>query len=521
MRPPSRPPTPSPRRSNVRRLLATLVVAGGPLAGCDLDSFMNPSVTGYWQHTPTTIPILERIDVIEQDGDYWGQTTSPTPEDLLPSDLLYEVVPGDFITVSIYELYTPGAWTSTTRRVAPSGYLRVQELGDIPAAGKSPQEIQDIIEEILRQGYLTRPQVDVVVEEGGAFTYTMYGSVGAPGLFTLRKPDFRLLDAIAVSGGTSPLIKDIYVVRQVELTDEVMPEFERDRGAPEPGTPEAPGGTEPIDIEQLIEQIERPSRDSGVSPGAIRSQDDPIDVDELLPPAPRSQDDPVVDIDQLEPARPPGPPQVDIDDVARPPDAGTTGTWVYVEERGEWVRMPGRAAAIAGTQVPPVAERPLFVERVIRISNSRLLQGDSKHNIVVRPKDRIYVEPPPQGVVYIDGQIVRPGTFNLPPSGITLSRLVAAAGGLGQLAIPERVDLVRKIGPAREAAVRVNLGAIRKRTEPDILLKPDDHVIIGTNFIATPLAIIRNGFRATYGFGFLLDRNFGNDVFGAPPTNFR
>jgi len=23
----------------------------------------------------------------------------------------------------------------------------------------------------------------------------------------------------------------------------------------------------------------------------------------------------------------------------------------------------------------------------------------------------------------------------------------------------------------------------------------------------------------TYGFGFLLDRNFGNDVFGAPPTN--
>ena len=47
----------------------------------------------------------------------------------------------------------------------------------------------------------------------------------------------------------------------------------------------------------------------------------------------------------------------------------------------------------------------------------------------------------------------------------------------------------------------------------------DDHIIIGTSWVATPLAIIRNGFRATYGFGFLLDRNFGNDVFGAPPTN--
>jgi len=31
--------------------------------------------------------------------------------------------------------------------------------------------------------------------------------------------------------------------------------------------------------------------------------------------------------------------------------------------------------------------------------------------------------------------------------------------------------------------------------------------------------VIRGGLRASYGFGFLLDRNFGNDVFGAPPTN--
>jgi len=83
--------------------------------------------------------------------------------------------------------------------------------------------------------------------------------------------------------------------------------------------------------------------------------------------------------------------------------------------------------------------------------------------------------------------------------------------------VAERVDLVRVVGKNREAVVRLNLAAIRQRTEPDIVLKPDDHIIIGTSFWATPLTIIRNGFRATYGFGFLLDRNFGNDVFGAPP----
>jgi protein involved in polysaccharide export with SLBB domain len=94
---------------------------------------------------------------------------------------------------------------------------------------------------------------------------------------------------------------------------------------------------------------------------------------------------------------------------------------------------------------------------------------------------------------------------------------VSAAGGLSPTAIPNRVDLVRVIGKDREATIRVDLAAIRNRSEPDIYMRPDDHVIIGTNLIATPLAVIRNGFRMTYGFGFLLDRNFGNDVFGPPP----
>ena len=131
------------------------------------------------------------------------------------------------------------------------------------------------------------------------------------------------------------------------------------------------------------------------------------------------------------------------------------------------------------------------------------------------------MDTPEIGVVYVDGEVSRPGVYQLPIAGkLTLSRLVAAAGGLNPIAIPERVDLVRKIAPDRESALRVNLAAIRNRAEPDIYMRKDDHVIIGTNFWASPLAVVRNGFRMTYGFGFLLDRNFGNDVFGPPPVNF-
>jgi hypothetical protein len=67
--------------------------------------------------------------------------------------------------------------------------------------------------------------------------------------------------------------------------------------------------------------------------------------------------------------------------------------------------------------------------------------------------------------------------------------------------------------------MRLNLRAIAEGTQPDLLLKPDDHVNVGTNFWAYPLAIVRHGLRFSYGFGFLVDRNFGNDIFGAPPSN--
>ena len=85
--------------------------------------------------------------------------------------------------------------------------------------------------------------------------------------------------------------------------------------------------------------------------------------------------------------------------------------------------------------------------------------------------------------------------------------------------MPDRVDMTRIVGENREATIRLNLAAIRRRTEPDVYMKANDHVIVGTNWIAYPLAVFRNGLRMNYGFGFLLDRNFGNDVFGPPPTN--
>ena len=77
------------------------------------------------------------------------------------------------------------------------------------------------------------------------------------------------------------------------------------------------------------------------------------------------------------------------------------------------------------------------------------------------------------------------------------------------------MDLIRQISDNEQAIVRLDLRAIANGTEPDIYLKQNDVINIGTSGLAVPLAIFRNGLRFTYGFGFILDRNFNQDVFGS------
>ena len=209
--------------SSFGRFAATVLVAS-QILGCEVDSWFNPAISGYWEMQPTTIPILDRIDAIEHEDDFWGQTTGVMSEDLIPSDLSYRMVPGDFVTVGILDLYAPGQWATSTRRIDAGGNIRVLELGDVPAAGYTPQEFEEALTQILLGNFITEsPQVDVHVEEGSGFHYTVYGLVAAPGLYTLRNPDLRLMDAMAIVGGVARQAPKLYIIRQVELTDQTSP----------------------------------------------------------------------------------------------------------------------------------------------------------------------------------------------------------------------------------------------------------------------------------------------------------
>ena len=146
--------------------------------------------------------------------------------------------------------------------------------------------------------------------------------------------------------------------------------------------------------------------------------------------------------------------------------------------------------------------------KVIRIPLDKLRNGQLQYNVVIKPKDVIIVQNLPIGEYYMGGHVGRPGAYTLSQRRITLKQAVIAANMLDQLAIPERTDIIRRLGKNREVFVRVNLAKIFAGQQSDIYLQADDQVMVGTNAIAPFLAAARGAFRITYGFGFLYDRNF-------------
>lgn len=497
------------RRSapRIARLAALGGLAAAALTGCNADSYMSPHVVGRWENTPTVVPILDRIDVIERDQGEFFETTNVTPEDLIPEVDDYRVGPGDSIFMEIFDFLQAGVPTPFERLIDARGSIDLPQLGRIDVYDLTAEEIRERLREELReQGIIEDALVSVQITGRRQATFSVYGAIAGVGRYLVPVPDYRLLEAVSEAGGLSPVIKKIYVIRQVPLSDD----YSRGVGAPDPTRPtprQAPQGDEEgVDLDELIRRLSDPEDapaqlSSGSDYRVAQAQNEPpaIDLIEAQTPA-TSRDEPGV--------------SNGLD--------SEPGSWMFLNDR--WVRVeggPGGTGLGEGDDPLATAAQNLVTQRIIEIPAKPLLEGDPRYNIVVRPGDIIRVPPPDQGLVYLAGPgIARPGIYNLPSAGrLTLSKAVLAAGGLSGIAIPSRVDLTRMVGEDRQATIRLDLRAIAEGTQPDIFMKPDDMVNVGTNFWATPLAVIRGGFRASYGFGFLLDRNFGNDVFGAPPTN--
>lgn len=129
----------------------------------------------------------------------------------------YGVGAGDVIEVSVWEappaalfgatVIDPRAGAATARvvtfpdqMISHQGTIRIPFAGAIPAAGKSPQQIEAEIARRL-QGKANQPQVLVRVTRNATSNVTIVGEVSQSTRMPLTAKGERLLDAIAAAGG--------------------------------------------------------------------------------------------------------------------------------------------------------------------------------------------------------------------------------------------------------------------------------------------------------------------------------
>jgi len=505
--------------SGVRPSLAfTALTLAACLSGCHTlgNSWLDPSQVGNFSNE-STLEIRSTLSIQDSPVGIPG-ATDPKPEDLIPIYEEYRFQVGDAINVRVFELLARNTETAAQSVIDEMGTITMPVLGTIRVVGMTRSEIVDEIRRlVIERGYVQDPTVlvDPLVRRGQ--TYLIFGATASPNMYPLPSPNSRLLEVINMSGGLFDSVTDIYVIRKEKSS--AASEFDMGRRSSEHPT---------------LASAASWSLSDGVTGRAGGATRQPADD----PPA-RSADE----AELFEAARPPTSANAPVEMPQSPPDAVTAPVavqpsddlmrgqapaqprWIFLND--QWIEStdapaaaPAAPTAPSGftppTDVPGAAPELDWTRlvgdeesRVIHIAAQSLRDGDPRQNIVVRGGDVIRITAGQVGEYYMAGQVFRPGAYSITGRQITLKTAIASAGNLAPLAWPDRCTIYRRYGE-REEMHQVNLGAIFAGKEPDLLIKNNDLVVVGTHPVAPFLAVVRNAFRLTYGFGFVYDRNYAD-----------
>ena len=103
-------------------------------------------------------------------------------------------------------------------------------------------------------------------------------------------------------------------------------------------------------------------------------------------------------------------------------------------------------------------------------------------NIKLQPGDTVYVSSSGERKVYVLGQVVDPGPYEL-GTGSTVLEILQAAGGLAEFGNPNRIQ-VRRTVDGKTQIIAVNISEISRgdRTQ-DIELQPGDVVTVPKSWL--------------------------------------
>ena len=119
----------------------------------------------------------------------------------------YLIGPEDLLEISVLE--APDF--NRVVRVSDDGVISLALLGSIQAAGLTPQELQRVLEDRLRQTYMNDPQVSVFVQEMKSHPVSVIGAVEKPGVYQIRNAK-TLIEILSMAQGLATDAGDSVVV---------------------------------------------------------------------------------------------------------------------------------------------------------------------------------------------------------------------------------------------------------------------------------------------------------------------
>jgi protein involved in polysaccharide export with SLBB domain len=123
-----------------------------------------------------------------------------------PRATAYKLMPGDLLSIRFYG----NAELNEDVPVRPDGAISLPFVGDVKAAGLSPDELDQDLKRRFT-GELRNPQIVVVVKEFGAQRVFVGGEVSKPGMIAMRGP-LSLFGALQEAGGLLPSARRKQVV---------------------------------------------------------------------------------------------------------------------------------------------------------------------------------------------------------------------------------------------------------------------------------------------------------------------
>jgi polysaccharide export outer membrane protein len=125
----------------------------------------------------------------------------------------YKVGPLDVLDITVFKVPE----LSKSVQVSDSGTINLPLLGEVPAAGKTAQQIERDLTKKLGATYLKSPQVTVFVRDHNSQMVTIEGAVMRPGVFPI-KGQLSLVQLIATAGGVNNDLysKDVTIFRTID-----------------------------------------------------------------------------------------------------------------------------------------------------------------------------------------------------------------------------------------------------------------------------------------------------------------